>query len=82
MSWQQRTSKIAVGDRVCYSAAFCRNTGQQTGDTPFMRGEVIELKPFGDQALATIRWDGIEEPGKVLTANLSRVTARGIQDGH
>ena len=39
MSWQARTAKIAVGDKVCFKASFLRNTGQMTGETPHMRGE-------------------------------------------
>jgi hypothetical protein len=47
---------------------------------PHVGGEVTELKPFGEQTLATMRWDGIEEPGKVLTANLRGVASNGILD--
>ena len=32
MTWQERTKDIKPGDRVCYSASFLRNTGQQTGE--------------------------------------------------
>ena len=34
MSWQARTAKIAVGDKVAFKASFLRSTGQMTGETP------------------------------------------------
>ena len=80
MSWSKRIKSFEIGDRVCYAASFLRNTGQQTGDTAFLRGKITELKPFGDNTMAVIQWDGEEEPGKVLTCNLSKVTVRGIAD--
>ncbi len=80
MSWQSRTAKISVGDRVAYKASFLRSTGQYTGDIPHARGVVTEIKPLGDNALATIDWGNDEIPAKVLTSNLSKVTQRGIAD--
>lgn len=56
MNWSSRVSKIAVGDRVALKASFLRNTGQFAGETPHLRGEVIELKPLGDNTLATVKW--------------------------
>lgn len=79
-SWQERTAKIQVGDEVAYSAAFCRNTGQQTGPTPFMRGTVIEVKPLGDRLLCTIDWHDGNEPGKAMESVLARVTSKGIME--
>jgi hypothetical protein len=79
VSWASRASKIAVGDRVAFKASFLRNTGQQTGETPFMRGEVTELKPLGDNVLATVKWSE-DYTSRVLIGNLSKVTARGIAD--
>ncbi len=77
-SWQDKTSKIQVGDRVAYKASFLRSTGQYTGDIPHARGIVTDIKPFGDNALATIDWKNDEIPPKVLLSNLSKVTERGI----
>ncbi len=80
MSWQSRTAKIEVGDKVAYKASFLRSTGQYTGDIPHARGVVTEIKPFGNNELATIDWGNPEIPAKVLVANLSKVTQRGIAD--
>jgi len=71
-----KTQKLNVGDRVRFTADFCRNTGNQTGDIPFARGVIEELKPFShysDTILATIKWNNdpdCEMPHKVITANL------------
>jgi hypothetical protein len=79
VSWEKRVSKIEVGDKVAMKASFLRNTGQFTGRVPLKRGIVTEIKPFGDNALATVNW-GPDGEGKVLTSNLSKVTVRGIAD--
>lgn len=70
---------IEVGDRVKYSALFCRNTGQYTGSTPFARGEVTDLVKLGttDEAMvmAVVNWTNDyagEVPTKVNAANLRR----------
>jgi hypothetical protein len=79
MSWASRTSSIRVGDRVCFSARFCRGTGQQTGDLPFARGEVKELQTLGGEIkLAVVDWDTPDIPERVSVNHLSRVTERGI----
>jgi hypothetical protein len=79
MTWQDKVNPIKVGDKVAYSAKYLRNTGQQTGDTPFMRGVVTAIKPLGDNQLATVQWSP-DYSCNVLTVNLSRVTSRGITD--
>ncbi len=64
---------LEIGHRVQYSAAFCRNTGQCTGVTPFARGTIIGLKNLGETVLATITWDNPDGlPDKVNTKNLER----------
>ena len=80
MSWQSRTAKIEVGDKVAYKASFLRNTGQYAGATPHARGVVTALTPLGDNALATIDWGDPQIPAKALVSNLSKVTQRGIAD--
>ena len=79
-----------VGDKVAYRADFLRSTGQHTGDTPFLRGEVISAKPFAQYQLCLIRWtlDGKPYPinsqyyddglGRVISANLTLVSRIGI----
>lgn len=78
--WQKRTSRIEIGDRVCYKASFLRSTGQYSDDIPHARGIVKELKPLGDKILAVIEWDKPNIPEKVLITNLSKVTQRGVAD--
>lgn len=79
MSWKERTSPIKVGDRVCFKASFLRSTGQYTGETPHLRGEVIELKTLGDNILVTVKWSE-DYTSNALACNLSKVTQRGIAD--
>jgi hypothetical protein len=52
------TKIINVGDRVAFSAAFLRSTGQYTGDVPFLRGEVtgVSLDIPGCRLLI-VEWD-------------------------
>ena len=71
---------FSVGDKVAYKASFLRSTGQYTGSIPNARGTITELKNLGGNTLATIDWGNDDIPAKVLTANLSKVTARGIAD--
>ena len=70
-----------MGDKVCYSRDFLRSTGQFTGDTPHARGIVTALVPLGQTTmLAEINWDTPELPPRVNTANLSKVTEKGISE--
>lgn len=80
MAWSDRVSKIAAGDRVAYKASFLRGIGATTGEMPFLRGEVTEIRDLGGIQLATIKWDNQEEPGRVAVGNLSKVTTRGVAD--
>ncbi len=62
--------ELKLGDQVRYSAEWCRNTGNQTGDIPFARGEVKRiLNPGSDRAYADILWDG-DHTVCVLSVNL------------
>lgn len=80
MTWQSRLSKISIGDTVKYKASFLRSTGQLTGDIPFAKGKVTDIKPLGDNQIATIDWGDENIPARVLTSNLSKVTQRGVAD--
>ena len=62
-----------VGDRVAYSAAFLKSTGQHTGPVPFLRGAVHSVESFGEHQLVAINWDGVERLGKVISPNLTLV---------
>ena len=62
---------IELGDRVAYSAAFLRSTGQHTGRVPFLRGTVRAVEGNAHWRLCVIDWhDGTV--GRVLDANLAR----------
>ena len=76
MSWSDRTLTIQVGDRVAYSRKFLQSIGSFTGDLPFARGTVTEIKTLGKEiVLATINWDDqkAELPERVNVANLCLV---------
>jgi hypothetical protein len=77
--WGNKAAGIEVGDRVCMKASFLRSTGQFTGEAPHLRGEVKDIKPLGDNFLATVEWSE-DYTSKVLTCNLSKVKKRGIAD--
>jgi hypothetical protein len=65
---------ITVGDRVGYSAAFLRSTGQYTGTAPFRRGVIQSIdEPAPGFTLAQIQWDGESDPSSVNIKNLARV---------
>lgn len=72
-SWTSRTSPIKTGDRVAYSARFLRSIGAYTGDLPFARGTVTEIKKLGETTIAVIDWGNEEMASKVNVVNLCRV---------
>lgn len=74
MSWTNRTNRIEVGDQVAYNRQYLQSTGQQTGETPQMRGKVVGLKQVGEMTLASVLWDGEEEAKSVRVCCLARVT--------
>jgi hypothetical protein len=59
---------IKVGDVVKYSAKFLHNTGQYTGDVPFMTGTVLSIKGT-TPTMAEIDW-GKGHKTHALTTNL------------
>jgi len=71
----KKTQTFAISDRVAYSAAFLRSTGQVTGNKGAMRGTIIDA---GDPSarygytLIRIKWDGGHE-NSVLACNLALV---------
>jgi hypothetical protein len=65
-----------VGDKVGYSHAFLRNTGQLTGAAPFARGTVVGFENAGSGfVIAFVDWgqDKDRLPGRVNMKNLARV---------
>lgn len=78
MSWKSRVRPIAIGDKVAYSAAWLRSTGQMAGDIGHARGVVTELKVLSaDVVLAVVDWgDDPEIPTKINVRNLARINER------
>ncbi len=74
------------GDRVAYAVGFLKSTGQQTGDSPFLRGEIVSVQPLGQVQLCAIRWTLRGKPyhaasqyhddglGRVIAPNLTLVS--------
>ena len=58
------------GQRVAFSRAFLKSTGQLTGDAPFMRGTVKSCQPIGRNFYCLIFWDDREKPSGALSSNL------------
>lgn len=58
------------GDRVAYSATFCRAVGAYCGEIPAMRGVVVELRGCG---IVVVRWDGVADEMRIHQANLASV---------
>ena len=73
MEFADDLNAIRVGDKVGYSAAFLKSTGEHAGPIPHARGVVTDIKKHGPVELATIKWDTPEAPEKVNTKNLVKV---------
>ncbi len=80
MNWASRTHSIRIGDRVGYSHAFLKSTGQFTGPVPFAKGKVTDLVGFGGLTLAIVAWDTPDMPERVNVANLARVGSLSYGD--
>jgi hypothetical protein len=65
---------LNIGDRVGYSAAFLRSTGQFTGRKPFLRGTIIGIEEIAPGTeFAGVIWDGSLEPRSVNVKALARM---------
>lgn len=83
----KKITTYSIGDRVAYSAAWLRNTGQRTSKDNIgsWRGTVKAVATFGESQLVTIDWgfflpsdyheDGF---GRVIAPNLTLVSRIGI----
>jgi len=74
---------MKIGDRVRYTAKFCRNTGQYSGPDaptssgPWARGSIVQInEPFArydggplDRGMVGIKWDNGNE-SMVLNCNI------------
>ena len=81
MRRKRRNPSIKVGDRVAYSAAWLRSTGQQAGEAGHARGVVTKIDAIGHGTdplvLATVRWNK-DMPPRVNVRNLARVGGAGF----
>lgn len=75
--WQDRVQPIKAGDKVAYSAAWLRSTGQYAGDIAHAKGIVTDLVPLGETTLAVVDWGNPDIPEKVNVRNLAVVGGRG-----
>lgn len=69
-----------VGDRVMYSARFCRSIGAYAGETPFRVGTVVAVGALNGLELVRVRWD--DDTGRnslVLACNLVRRDRRHLE---
>lgn len=71
--------ELKAGDRVAFSRAWLRSTGHFTGEVPFRRGTVREVRCFADSRvpgqvpdLCVVAWDDGSE-SRALACNLVRV---------
>lgn len=75
--------KFKEGDRVQYSARFCRNTAQHTGWVPFARGEIKRIDRYvGTLTIAHVVWDqenrsGEEVPEGEFPVNVNNLWPEG-----
>ena len=68
------TQVFKIGDKVKYSVRFLRSIGAYTGDLPFARGIVLEVKNQAySPALVTVQWNN-DAPCKVLASNLALIS--------
>ena len=62
--------QFSIGDKVKFRREFLQSTGQYTGDVPFAKGVVREVKDMSDdRQIVTVEWD-LLDTGKVLNSNL------------
>ena len=76
---------MQIGDTVEFTSEWCKNTGQLTGDIPFMQGPIVDLQPLsGEKKVATVDFNWLNAHGanahinppqrmKALTSNLHLV---------
>lgn len=62
---------VKVGDKVRYSVAWLRSTGNYAGDVANAKGVVTAIQPLGTTSLAVVDWGNPNVPAKVLTSNLT-----------
>lgn len=68
-----RGKDIKVGDRVQYTAAFLKSAGLHVGPWGFLKGTVLEVRPSGSMVIATVKWDGEDEPQRMAVGVLKTI---------
>ncbi len=64
---------MKVGDKVQYTKAWLQSTGQFTGDIPFAKGIVKEIKKLSPECiLASVDWNNENIPARVNIKNLQK----------
>lgn len=48
--------QLEIGDKVAFTAQFCRSIGAQTGDIPQMRGVIKDIQQIGSNKYARVLW--------------------------
>lgn len=83
---------MEIGDKVEFAGDWLRNTGQLTGDVPFMQGEIVDLQPLNKHnQVATVDFNWLRAHGanahisppqrvKALTSNLEIVDRKGASE--
>lgn len=68
--------RVQIGDTVKYSREWLRNTGQITGDVPFMQGEVVALQTLSPQTtIATVEFNRLAAHGpKAIFSPIQRLS--------
>lgn len=79
-----KKTNIAIGDRVAYSAKFLRSIAGYTGEMPFLRGTVRDIREFRSGTyLAVIEWTGdpyLDEEGNLPRVNVLNLARVGTPD--
>ena len=74
----KKVTKFNLGDRVAYSAAWLRSTGNMVGDLPRLRGSVVAVQPFSDKQLVVIAWDNYRVQSEYHDDGLGRVISPNL----
>ena len=68
---------IKTGDRVAYSAKFCKAVCDHTV-IPHWRGEAIDVKDLSiGRTVVTVKWDHQDEPKNIVNTNLCKPGGKG-----
>jgi hypothetical protein len=74
MTWTDRSSKIAVGDTICFKTSHLFASGLMRTNLPHLSGKVTGIE--GD--LAQIEWHTPHDQTTVPLSQITRLPERGI----